>query len=58
MAGFSRHLSTGQAYALGVPLELPVLRSDGSEVMCHFLVERAPANGGRAVYVAWVDPLA
>ena len=57
VAGFSRHLSTGQAHALGVPLELPVLRSDGSEVLCRFLVERAPANDGRAVYVAWIDPL-
>ena len=57
VAGFSRHLSTGQAHALGVPLELPVLRSDGSVVLCHFLVERAPANDGRAVYVAWIDPL-
>ena len=57
VAGFSRHLSTGQAHALGVPLELPVLRADGSEVLCHFLVERAPASGGRAVYVAWIDPL-
>ena len=57
VAGFSRHLSTGQAHALGVPLELPVLRSDGSEVLCRFLIERAPANDGRAVYVAWIDPL-
>lgn len=57
VAGFSRHLSTGEAHALDVPLELPVLRADGSEVQCRFLVERAPANEGRALYVAWIDPI-
>jgi PAS domain S-box-containing protein len=57
VAGFSRHLSTGEAHALGVPLDLPVLRKDGTEVMCRFLVERAPLTQGRAVYLAWIDPL-
>ena len=57
VAGFTRHLSTGEAHALGVPLELPVLCRDGSEVLCRFLVERAPLSRGRAVYVAWIDPL-
>ncbi len=57
VAGFSRHLTTGRAHALAVHLELPVLRADGSEVLCHFLVAGAPAHGGRAVYVAWIDPL-
>lgn len=58
IAGFSRHLHTGQAHALGVPLELPVLRRDGTRVMCAFMVEQAPANAGRSVYVAWIEPLA
>jgi PAS domain S-box-containing protein len=57
VAGFSRHLSTGEAHVLGQPVDLPVLRSDGTEVMCRFLVERAPANPGRSVYVAWISPL-
>jgi PAS domain S-box-containing protein len=57
VAGFTRHLTTGQAHALGVPLQLPVLRSDGSEVLCSFLIERAAAEVGRAVYVAWIDPV-
>jgi PAS domain S-box-containing protein len=57
VAGFTRHLSSGEAHVLGLPLDLPVLRSDGAEVMCRFLVERAPTNPGRSVYVAWISPL-
>ena len=57
VAGFSRHLTTGEAHVLGVPLELPVLRKNGSEVQCRFLIERAPADPGRSVYMAWIEPL-
>lgn len=57
VAGFSRHLTTGEAHVLGVPLDLPVLRRDGSEVQCRFLVERAPTGPGRSVYFAWIDPV-
>ena len=57
VAGFSRHLTTGEAHVLGVPLDLPVLRKDGSEVPCRFIIERAPVNPGRSVYVAWIEPL-
>ncbi len=57
VAGFSRHLSTGDARALGVDLELPVLRADGSEVACRFLIESTPTPAGRVVYVAWISPL-
>jgi PAS domain S-box-containing protein len=57
VAGFSRHLTTGESHVLGAPLDLPVLRKDGSEVRCRFLVDRAPLTGGRAVYLAWIDPL-
>lgn len=57
VAGFSRHLSTGEAHVLGVPVDLPVLRRDGTEVLCRFLVERVEAKLGRAVYLAWIDPL-
>lgn len=56
VAGFSRHLTTGEAHVLGVDLELPVLRADGTEVLCTFLVERA-AETRRPVYVAWIDPV-
>lgn len=57
VAGFTRHLSTGHAHVLGVDLVLPVLRRDGSEVLCHFLVERADVSGGRPVYLAWITPV-
>jgi PAS domain S-box-containing protein len=57
VAGFSRHLTTGEAHVLGVPLDLPVLRRDGSDVRCRFMVERAPVNPGRSVYIAWIEPL-
>lgn len=57
VAGFSRHLSTGEAHVLGVPVDLPVLRRDGTELPCRLVIERAPLQHGRAVYVAWIDPL-
>ncbi|HUS61308.1 MAG TPA: PAS domain S-box protein [Acidimicrobiales bacterium] len=57
VAGFSRHLSTGEAHVLGVPLTLPVLRRSGDEISCRFLVERMPAVVGRTVYLAWIEPI-
>jgi len=57
VAGFTRHLTTGEAHVLGVPLRLPVLRADGSEVLCDFLVESAPRTSGRPVYLAWIEPV-
>lgn len=56
VAGFSRHLHTGEAHVLGVPVRLPVLRADGSEVECDFLIEQADSDGGRPVYLAWITP--
>ncbi len=38
VAGFTRHLTTGEALVLNVPLTLPVLRRDGTEILCSFLV--------------------
>lgn len=57
VAGFSRHLSTGEARILGVPVTLPVLHKDGSEAHCRLLVERAPTGSGRALYIASLEPL-
>jgi PAS domain S-box-containing protein len=57
VAGFSRHLNTGQAHALGVPMEVPVLRRDGDRVQCRLLIEEAPTHAGRSVYLAWIQPL-
>lgn len=56
VAGFTRHLTTGEAHAIGVPLRLPVLRTDGTRVQCGFLIEQTPVTTGRAVYVAWIEP--
>lgn len=58
IAGFSRHLSTGQAHVLGVPLVLPVLHASGHEVLCDFVVEQVGAEAGRSLYLAWIEPLA
>lgn len=57
VAGFSRHLSTGEARALGVSLQLPVLRADGTEVLCEFLIDSEPTPSGRTVYLAWISPI-
>lgn len=57
VAGFSRYLSTGEAQVLGRPLVLPLLLADGRETTCRYLVEAAPVRGGRAVFLAWLDPL-
>jgi len=58
VAGFTRHLTTGEAHALGVELDLPVLRADGTEVLCSFFIEAHRTPSGRAVYVSWVTPKA
>lgn len=57
VAGFTRHLTTGEAHVLGVPLVLPVMRADGTRVECDFLIEQTPAKCGRHVYVAWISPV-
>jgi PAS domain S-box-containing protein len=57
VAGFTRHLTTGQAHALDVRLELPVLCADGSEVACAFFIQAHRSNSGRSIYVARVTPL-
>ena len=57
VAGFSRYLTSGEAHLLGVPLTLPVLHADGTELTCRFLVEQVRGGHGRAVYLAWIDAL-
>lgn len=55
VAGFTRHLTTGEAHALDVPLRLPVLHRSGRELDCTFLVQLAPTTAGRPVYLAWIE---
>jgi PAS domain S-box-containing protein len=57
VAGFSRHLTTGETHVLGVRLRLPVLRADGSRVDCELLIEQRSAVEGRRLYVAQVEPV-
>ncbi len=57
VAGFSRHLSTGEAHLIGMPLTLPVLRADGSVLMCRVLIDEAGAIRGRRLYLAWFDEI-
>ncbi len=54
VAWFTRHLTTGEAHVLEVPLRLPVLHRDGHEINCEFLVQLAPRSAGRPVYLAWI----
>lgn len=56
VAGFTRHLSTGQAHVLRVGLQLPVLRPDGSELRCDFWIDGDRSRSGQAVYIAYVSP--
>ncbi len=55
VAGFSRHLSTGEARLLWIPLELPVLRADGTEIRCAVLIEQAAAEQDRRLHLAWFE---
>ncbi len=57
VAGFTRHLTTGEAHALGVHLTLPVLHADSTEFDCDFFIEAHRARSGRTIYLAWVTPL-
>jgi PAS domain S-box-containing protein len=57
IAGFSRHLTTGESHLLGVPTRLPVLHADGTEAEYEVLLEQAVAERGHAVFLAWVTPV-
>jgi PAS domain S-box-containing protein len=54
VAGFTRHLTTGQAHLLGKQVQVPVQHADGSTVLCEFRLEQAQVDG-RAVYLAWIS---
>ena len=57
IAGLTRHLSTGQPHALRVDLQLPVLRADGSEVLCDFWIDADRSRSGQPVHIAFVSPV-
>lgn len=57
VAGFTRHLSTGERRLLDQTVELPVLCANDAEIPCRIRIEARPAGAGRIVFVAWVEPL-
>jgi PAS domain S-box-containing protein len=57
VAGFSRHVTTGERHILDVPVQLPVLRADGSRVLCDVLISHRSSATGRHLYVASVEPV-
>ena len=58
VAGFSRHVTTGENHILGVPVQLPVLRADGSRVLCDVLISHRSSVTGRHLYIASIEPVA
>jgi PAS domain S-box-containing protein len=56
VAGFSRHVTTGETRILGSELDLPVLHRDGRELRCRLRVECVETGRGR-LYIAEIDPL-
>jgi PAS domain S-box-containing protein len=58
IAGFSRHVTTGETRVLGVRVQLPVLHADGRRLVCDVLIERRSSLTGRHLYVASIEPVA
>lgn len=58
LAGFSRSVVSGEGALLGVPLALPALRADGSEVPVTLTLARHAARQGRHVYLGVLAPRA
>jgi len=56
VAGPTRHVITGQAHALRVGLQLPVLHADGTKLLCDFWIDADRSRSGQPVCVAYVSP--
>ena len=56
LAGFSRLQVTGQPRILGVTVQVPALRRDGSSVAVALTVERVAGCGGRSVFRGVLAP--
>lgn len=57
VAGFTRHLLDGRDPLLHTSLALPLRRRDGTERACMVHISKHHSEGGRAVFVAAIDPL-
>jgi PAS domain S-box-containing protein len=56
VAGFTRHLSTGEVRVLDNPTDLPVLHHDGHELTCRLLIQRELVSDNRSIFIAWAEP--
>ncbi|QIK65175.1 PAS domain S-box protein [Nocardioides sp. HDW12B] len=52
LAGFTMHLLSGRRTLLDVPVRVPAVREDGSELLIELTVRRRPSPSGRALFVA------
>ena len=52
IAGTTLHATNGRSNLLGVPVDVPMVRADGSEVMVHIEVRAERLAGERKVFVA------
>ncbi len=57
IAGFTRHLLTGDSSILDSEVQVPALRRDGTEVDVVLVVARRSAADGRAVFTATLRPV-
>ena len=46
------HLLSGRNALIGVPVRMPAVREDGSELLVELAVRRRPSPSGRALFVA------
>ncbi len=58
LAGFTMHLLSGRGPLIGVPVTVPALREDGSELTVQLTVRRMSSGTGRPVFVAEMSPAA
>jgi PAS domain S-box-containing protein len=54
VTGYARHVHTGTAHVLGVDVELPALRRDGTEVAVRLRIEQRETAGG-GLYLGWLE---
>lgn len=57
IAGTALHLTNGRSALLDVPIQVPVLRKDGSELVLGLTVEPKVLDGGLRAYLAWFSEL-
>ena len=58
LAGFTMHLLSGRGPLIGVPVTVPAMREDGSELVVELTVRRMSSGTGRPVFVAEMRPAA